>query len=230
MCLLYIIHKNKNNSLYVLVAILCVLALIFGGYIFYDKVLSNKGNQNDNIMDNNSNENNETNNKVDNPQSIKGEINNNSNIANSNAKEYSTKTSYEVPKDFCIPTATAFVFEIKNGILTLTNKSTGESSAFENVTNFKYLEYVQLYTNCTSYAIYLLTDDGKIYESIIPLSDINDVNNLKNIFRLIELPIKVKEIGIIKNVDSPITADELLLKDENNIEYSGAGSYYSKIS
>lgn len=32
--------KNKNNGLYVLIGILCVLVLVLGGYIVYDKVLS----------------------------------------------------------------------------------------------------------------------------------------------------------------------------------------------
>ena len=47
------VEKKKNNSLIILVVILCLLVLGMGGYIVYDKVLSNKENideqQNDNL-------------------------------------------------------------------------------------------------------------------------------------------------------------------------------------
>ncbi len=220
-------NQSKNSGLYVLIVILCILVLGLGGYIVYDKIINNNTN---NISNDNSKEIKKNNNREDNTPIIKGEINDNTNNASLYEKEYSTKTNYEVSKDFCLPTTAAFIFEIKDGVLTLTNKSTGESSTFKNVTNFKNLEYVQLYTSCTSYAIYLLTDDGKIYESTISLSDIKDVNSINNMFRLIELPIKVNEIGVIKTPDGPATAEMVLLKDENNIEYYGAGSDYSKVS
>ena len=44
------------------------------------------------------------------------------------------------------------------------------------------------------------------------------------------LTIKVNEIGIIKTKDVPATSEEVLLKDDNNIEYYGDGSKYFKIS
>ena len=66
--------------------------------------------------------------------------------------------------------------------------------------------------------------------NIIPLNEINNVSNLKNIFRLINLPIKVKEIGVIETRDVTATREEVLLKDDNNVEYYGAGSKYYKIS
>lgn len=45
-------NQNKNSGLYVLVAVLCVLVLILGGYIVYDKVLS-KPTENGTIINNN---------------------------------------------------------------------------------------------------------------------------------------------------------------------------------
>ena len=129
-----------------------------------------------------------------------------------------------------MPTNAAFTLEIKNGLLTLANKDTGESQALEDVKNFKSLTYVELFSSCFSYSIYLLTDDGKIYTTNIGLHEINNVSNINNMFIPIELPIKVKEMGIIKTKDVPATAEEILLKDENDIEYYGYGSKYYKIS
>lgn len=56
-------NQSKNNGLYVLVGILCVLVLILGGYIVYDKLLS-KPIENENTANNNqSNQTNEIVNK-----------------------------------------------------------------------------------------------------------------------------------------------------------------------
>ena len=236
-------EKNKNGLiilLVVLVVILTVLCILFAtGTISFGNKADNN-NEQTTIDDNsgitndsdNTNENTIDSDKTDNTKPLDGEIADSTTDVTSWAKEYSTATSYEVSKEFCgppVPTA-AFIFEIKDGVLSLTNKDTGQSSTLEGITNFKNITYVQLYTSCYSYSIYVSTEDGKLYESIIPLNEINDVSNLKNIFRLINLPIKVKEIGVIKTKDVPATAEEVLLKDDNGIEYYGAGSKYYKIS
>lgn len=54
-------NKNKNNRLYILVGILCILVLILGGYIVYDKVLTN---HDGNITNNNQSTKNNTNQNI----------------------------------------------------------------------------------------------------------------------------------------------------------------------
>ena len=77
----------------------------------------------------------------------------------------------------------------------------------------------------------MLTEDGKVYRSTIsPEAYIYDTNNVNSIFQLIELPVSISEMGIIETVDVPATAEELLLKDENGIEYYGTESKFYKIS
>lgn len=56
-------NQNKNRNLYILVAILCVLILVLGGYIIYDKVLSNP-NENKTTNANQSTESNDANNQT----------------------------------------------------------------------------------------------------------------------------------------------------------------------
>ena len=50
------VNKNNNTGAYVLIGILCTLVLLLGGYIVYDKVLSNKilsvENNNTDVKDN----------------------------------------------------------------------------------------------------------------------------------------------------------------------------------
>lgn len=234
-------EKNKNGVIILLIIIIVVLAILCvlfatGMINLKSDVQGNNEQNNTNdqtvIDSNNTNENVINDNKTDNTTPLKGEIVDNTSDVTSWTKEYSTLTTYKVSKEFCgppVPTS-AFIFDIKNGVLTLTNENTGESATLDGVTNFKSLVYVQLYTSCYSYSIYLLTNDGKLYSSIIPLNEINNVSNLKNIFRLIDLPIKVSEIGAIKTKDVPATAEEVLLKDSDNIEYYGAGNKYYKIS
>ncbi len=45
-------NQNKSKGLYILIGVLCVLVMILGGYIIYDKVLS-KPAENENITNNN---------------------------------------------------------------------------------------------------------------------------------------------------------------------------------
>ena len=146
-------------------------------------------------------------------------------------KKYSNQTIYEFTTGYCISPETTFAFEIENGILSLTNKNTGESSSLTGISNFKSLVYVKLFTSFYSYKIYLLTEDGKVYRSTIsPEAYIYDTSNVNSIFQLIELPVNISEIGIIETVDVPATAEELLLKDENGIVYYGTESNFYKIS
>lgn len=49
--------QNKNKGLYILIGVLCLLVIILGGYIIYDKSLSSKK---DNITNDNNNNNNQT--------------------------------------------------------------------------------------------------------------------------------------------------------------------------
>ena len=55
-------EKSKNNSLVLVIVILILLVLALGGYIVYDKMLSNDSNQIDN---NNTNTNSNSNNEID---------------------------------------------------------------------------------------------------------------------------------------------------------------------
>ena len=232
-------EQEKNNKgvvvllVIIIVILLALVVLLATGTISFKNNSKNENQQSNinNYVDNNGDNTNEGINGTNN-EPLKGEIVENTNNVAEWIREYSSLTNYKVSKEFCgppVPTSN-FVFEIKNGILSLTNEDTGDSATLDGITNFKSMAYVQLYTSCYSYSIYLLTDDGKLYESIIPLNEINSVDNLKNIFRLIDLPIKVNEIGIIKTKDVPATSEEVLLKDDNNIEYYGDGSKYFKIS
>lgn len=49
-------NQNKNNRLYVLIGILCILVLILGGYIVYDKFLSKPAENENTIKNNQTNE------------------------------------------------------------------------------------------------------------------------------------------------------------------------------
>ena len=53
-------NQKRNTGLYVIVSILCVLVLLLGGYIVYDKVLSNKETPTENNVTNNDNTTNNT--------------------------------------------------------------------------------------------------------------------------------------------------------------------------
>ena len=57
-------NQSKNTGLYVVIGILCVLVLLLGGYIIYDKVLSNKcssvNNNGSNVVENNNQSNDNT--------------------------------------------------------------------------------------------------------------------------------------------------------------------------
>ncbi len=137
-------------------------------------------------------------------------------------KVYSNNVTYEFKTAYCISPETTFIFEIKNGVLTLTNKNTGKVSSYYGINNFKSLIYVKLYTSFYSHKIYLLTEDGKLYRTTIsPAAYIYDTDNIQNIIQLVELPVKIKEIGIIETINVPATAEELLIKDESGIEYYG---------
>ena len=175
-------QKNKNGViilLIVIIAILAVLCMLLGtGAINFKSSAQNSNeqsntdeqtitNDNDSIANNsgNTNQNVINSNIVDNTKPLDGEIADSTNDVTSWTKEYSTATSYKVSKEFCgppVPTS-AFIFEIKNGILSLTNESTDESATLDGITNFKNMTYVQLFTSCYNYSIYLLTDDGKYY-------------------------------------------------------------------
>ena len=145
-------------------------------------------------------------------------------------KTYISDKSFKVEKNYCMPTETAFNFEIKNGVLYLTNLTTSDRSILKDINNFKSIAYVKTGTSCNSYSLYLLTKDGNVYETTIPLSDIKDVKNINSIFKLVDLSIKVDDIGILSNMNRDDTTEALLLKDTNNNEYYYLFNKLNKLS
>ena len=252
--------KKNNNKIILLLIITIIFIFVFCCILFVKKTVYLNNNNSYNVKEDKndlSNGNNSVKEDLNDNNSVKEDLNDLSNddrcmqeitkvdvsipyksTITDNAidigaftKIYSSATLYEFTTSYCISPETTFAFEIKDGILSLSNKNTGKVSYLDGINNFKNLVYVKLFTSFYSYKLYLLTDDGKVYQSIIsPEAYIFDTDNINKIFQLIELPVKIKEIGIIKTPNIPATSEELLLKDENGIEYYGEANKFYKIS
>ena len=152
-------------------------------------------------------------------------------VAEEYEKEYINTTSVEFNKNFCNNSELEDLlrFSIIDNKLNVENIDKGETYISNDLINIKYLLHISLGTGCGQDQLILLTNDGKLYETESYFNTkIDDINKIDDMFRLVELPIIVSEIGIIKDL-GPATDQVLLIKDNEGNQYHFWGNDLAKL-
>lgn len=210
--------QSKNIGLYIVIGILCILVLLLGGYIVYDKVLSDKhsseNNNNSNVAENNNQSNNNT---------VSSNEENNTKNDNGNTQEQTQSGADKIDEtSFIRDTRVVLVNEPNctgqhSTPLIANIESNGNISIAQDggameveVGNAKYLYRVGIIA-CDNVSLYYITKNKELYV-------IEDPSSTK----LNQKGIKVSESKIVEFLGTEGKNDGAYLKvlnDNGEIEY-----------
>ena len=167
--------EKKNTGVIVLVIVLSLMVVGLGGFIVYDKVLSNDKIEDTNVSDNvNTNDNINDNNESDEPENnqTNQEVNNNSNLQENSSDECINEDSVQVDYSkltdmgtgIDIKSLSGFNYQLSissKGELSYLNKENGKEGKI-NVKNVVDVVFQQ-YFGEENGEYFILTNDGQLY-------------------------------------------------------------------